>query len=67
MLSKANEIKNKYGYGYELNLRIKPLSEELEEELYLRKFNLDKNTKITKDNLESILSQINKIDYLDEI
>ena len=67
MLSKANEIKNKYGYGYELNLRIKPLSEELEEELYLRKFNLDKNTKITKDNLETILSQINKIDYLDEI
>ena len=66
-LGKANEIKNKYGYGYELNLRIKPLSEELEEELYLRKFNLDKNTKITKDNLESILSQINKIDYLDEI
>ena len=66
-LGKANEIKNKYGYGYELNLRIKPLSEELEEELYLRKFNLDKNTKITKDNLETILSQINKIDYLDEI
>ena len=66
-LGKANEIKNKYGYGYELNLRIKPLSEELEEELYLKKFNLDKNTKITKENLESILSQINKIDYLDEI
>ena len=66
-LGKANEIKNKYGYGYELNLRIKPLSEELEEELYIRKYNLDKNTKIDKSNIESILSQINKIDYMDEI
>ena len=66
-LGKANEIKNKYGYGYELNLRIKPLSEELEEELYIRKYNLDKNTKINKDNIENILSQINKVDYMDEI
>ena len=36
-LGKANEIKNKYGYGYELNIRIKPLSNNLEEKLFLNK------------------------------
>ena len=45
-LGKANEIKNKYGYGYELNIRIKPLSEELEEELFFSKYNLEKNQEI---------------------
>jgi ATP-binding cassette subfamily A (ABC1) protein 3 len=66
-LGKANEIKNKYGYGYELNLRIKPMTEELEEELYYSKYNIDKNMKIKMDNVENILNLINKADYLDEI
>ena len=66
-LGKANEIKNKYGYGYELNLRIKPMTEEQEEELFFKKYNIDKNMKINKDNYETILNTIEKSDYIDEI
>ena len=66
-LGKANEIKNKYGYGYELNIRIKPLSEELEDELFLNKYNLDKKTKVNMDNVGSVLARINKMNYMDEI
>ena len=66
-LGKANEIKNKYGYGYELNLRIKPMTEEQEEELYFKKYNIDRNMKVNKQNVENVLNQINKSNYLDEI
>ena len=66
-LGKAHEIKNKYGYGYELNVRIKPMSEELEDELYFNKYNIDKKMKVTRENVESILEQINKRNYLYEI
>ena len=66
-LGKANEIKNKYGYGYELNIRIKPLSEELEEELFFNRYNIDKRMKIKRSNIEHILEQINKINYMDEL
>ena len=66
-LGRAHEIKNKYGYGYELNLRIKPMSEELEDELYFNKYNIDKNIKVTRQNLENILEQINKKNYFYEI
>ena len=66
-LGKADEIKNKYGFGYELNLKIKPLSEELEEELFFSKYDIDKKLKVNKVNIESILKKINKINYMDEI
>ena len=66
-LGKADEIKNKYGYGYELNLKIKPLSEELEEELFFSKYDIDKNLEVNINNLEIILKRINKINYMDEI
>ena len=66
-LGKANEIKDKYGYGYELNIRIKPLSEELEEKLFFNKYNIDKRLKINMQNIENILKQINKINYMEEI
>ena len=66
-LGKANEIKNKYGYGYELNLRIKPMTEEQEEQLYYNKYNIDKNMKVNKDNFENILNQIQRNNYIDEI
>ena len=66
-LGKANEIKNKYGYGYELNIKIKPLSEEMENELYINKYNLDKKMKVNERNVDNILEQINKINYIDEI
>ena len=66
-LGKANEIKNKYGYGYELNLRIKPMTEELEEELYFSKYQIDKNMKINLGNVQSVLNSINKPNYFEEI
>ena len=66
-MGKANEIKNKYGYGYELNVRIKPMTEELEDKLFINKYNLDKNTKVTMNNIEDILSQIKRKNYMDEI
>ena len=66
-LGKANEIKNKYGYGYELNLRIKPMTEELEEELYFSKYQIDKNMKINPENAQMVLNLINKPNYFDEI
>ena len=66
-LGKADEIKNKYGYGYELNLKIKPLSEELEEELFFSKYDIDKNLEVNINNLEIILKRINKINYMDEM
>ena len=66
-LGRANQIKNKYGYGYELNLRIKPMTEEQEEELYFKKYNLDKNMKINKDNVETVLDSIGKGNFYDEI
>ena len=66
-LGRAHEIKNKYGYGYELNVRIKPMSEELEDELYFKKYNIDKKIKVNRQNVESILEQINKRNFLYEI
>ena len=66
-LGKSNEIKNKYGYGYELNIRIKPLSEELEEELFFSKYNLDKKMRVNLQNIENVLQIINKKNYIDLI
>ena len=66
-MGKANEIKNKYGYGYELSIRIKPMTEKLEDELFISKYNLDKKIKVTMNNVESILEQINRKNYIDEI
>ena len=66
-LGKANEIKNKYGYGYELNVRIKPMTEEQEDEMYIKKYNLDRNMKINKSNMEDVLVGIQKGDYIYEM
>jgi ATP-binding cassette subfamily A (ABC1) protein 3 len=66
-LDEAYGIKNRYGYGYKLNIRIKPLSEELENKLFFNKYNIDKNLKVNMDNIRVILKRINKINYLNEI
>ena len=65
-LGKANEIKNKYGYGYELNLRIKPMTEEQENELYFSKYNIDSNAIVKKEDIQSILNQIDKESFIKE-
>ena len=66
-LGKANEIKDKYGYGYELNLRIKPMTEEQENKMYYNKFNLDNKVIVNRDNLSEILGLINRQSYEGEI
>jgi len=66
-LGKSNEIKNKYGYGYELNIRIKPLSEKLADELFFNKYNIDKKLRVNRDNIENILERVNKLNYMGEI
>jgi len=66
-LGKANEIKEKYGYGYELNLRIKPMTEEQENKMYYNKFNLDNKVIVNKENLSEILGLINRQSYEGEI
>ena len=66
-LGRAHEIKDKYGYGYELNVRIKPMSEKLEDELFIKKYNLDNRIKVNMSNIGGILEQIQKKNYLDEI
>ena len=66
-LGRANEIKNKYGYGYELNLRIKPMTEEQQNELYYKKYNIDNKVIVREDNFEEILGIIKKENFISEI
>ena len=66
-LGRANEIKNKYGYGYELNLRIKPMTEEQQNELYYKKYNIDNKVIVRDDNFEEILGIIKKENFISEL
>ena len=63
---KANQIKEKYGYGYEANVRIKPLSEKQFNEL-LSKYSLDKNLLVDVNNVNNILNKIDRSHYIDEL
>ena len=63
---KANQIKEKYGYGYEANVRIKPLSEKQFNDL-LGKYNLDKNLGINENNVNEVLNNIGRKYYIDEL
>jgi ATP-binding cassette subfamily A (ABC1) protein 3 len=65
-LGKANEIKERYGYGYEIDVRIKPLS-QIDQEEILEKNNLEKNLLINKDNVESILNSLGKNYFKEEL
>ena len=65
-LGKAGEIKEKYGYGYEIEVRIKPLSENKFEKT-ISKFDFDKNMKINMDNIEKVLAQIGEKNYINEL
>ena len=65
-LGKANQIKEKYGYGYEADVRIKPMSENQIQEI-LKKNNFDKNILINESNIEEILNKLEKKYYLEEL
>ena len=64
-LGKAGEIKDKYGYGYEIEVRIKPLSEKKFEEILNNQF--DKNMKINMDNIEEILTKLERKNFINEL
>jgi ABC-type multidrug transport system ATPase subunit len=65
-LGKAHEIKDKYGYGYELNLRIKPMTEEQENKIY-SKYNIDNQVIVNRENLSEILGLIGRENYQNEV
>ena len=65
-LGKANEIKEKYGYGYEIDVRIKPISQITLEEIF-EKYNWDKNVLVNMENVENILNTMNKRYFIEEL
>ena len=65
-LGKAGEIKEKYGYGYEIEVRIKPIPETLFEKV-ISENNFDKNMKINLENINTVLQKINKKQFIDEL
>jgi ABC-type proline/glycine betaine transport system ATPase subunit len=65
-LGKANEIKNKYGYGYEIDVRIKPISQINQEEI-LEKYNWEKNLMVNMDNAQNIFNTMDKSYFIEEL
>ena len=65
-LGTANQIKDRYGYGYEADVRIKPMSQESQREL-MDKFRIGWDTKVNNDNLRELLVILKKENYFDEL
>ena len=65
-LGKAGEIKEKYGYGYEIEVRIKPLSERKFEKI-IKLNDFDKNMKINMDNIEEVLTKLGDKIFINEL
>ena len=65
-MGKANQIKDKYGYGYEADVRIKPMNETQKKNIF-DKYNIDKNLLMTEDNINSILNTLGKNNYVNEL
>ena len=65
-LGKAGEIKEKYGYGYEVEVRIKPLSEKNFQKI-INEHSLDTEMKIDMSNIEEILHKLNQSNYINEL
>jgi hypothetical protein len=61
-LGKANQIKEKYGYGYELDLRVKPLNIE-QQNIFINKLNHGNHPKI----LDSIINNDTSYMQIDDI
>ena len=65
-LGSSNEIKDKYGYGYEIEMRIKTMKKD-EMEKVLAMYNLDKKFQVTAQNVNEILKKINRESFIDEL
>ena len=62
----ANEIKERYGYGFEADIRIKPMSQEKQREI-LNKFDLEYDLKVNNKNVKEILKTLGKENYYEEL
>ena len=65
-LGKANQIKDKYGFGYEADVRIKPMTEKQKEEIFAKN-NWDKKFLVDEGNVEDILKKLGKSNFLEEL
>ena len=65
-MGKANEIKEKYGYGYEIDVRIKPINQITQEDI-LEKYNWNKNTLVNLNNVGELLDTMNKSHFMEEL
>jgi ATP-binding cassette subfamily A (ABC1) protein 3 len=65
-LGSSNEIKEKYGYGYEIDVRIKPLSQEKLQELYTQ-LGVNKHQKVTLTTVKEYLEKIGKGKLIDHL
>ena len=64
-LGTANQIKEKYGYGYEADVRIKPMSQEQQKEM-ISNCNIEVE-KVNKNNIKEILVRLGKENFYDEL
>jgi ATP-binding cassette subfamily A (ABC1) protein 3 len=64
-LGTANQIKEKYGYGYEADVRIKPMSQEQQKEM-VSNCNIEVE-KVNKNNIKEILVRLGKENFYDEL
>ena len=62
----ANEIKEKYGYGFEADIRIKPMSQDNQRDI-LNKFDLEFDLKVNNKNVKEILKTLGKENYYEEL
>ena len=61
-LGSSNEIKERYGYGYEIDVRIKPLNQEKLDQIYAA-LNVDKHYKVSFKEVDSILKKLGRYNY----
>ena len=62
-LGSAQSIKEKYGYGFEIDVRVMLLSEEKIKEIYTAN-SLEKNTKVSMENIQQLLDNLKKGKYI---
>ena len=66
-LGSAQEIKDKYGSGFEIDVRIMPLKEETANEIYETTLQMERKQLITRDEVATVLEKLGKKDYMEEI
>ena len=65
-LGTSQQIKDKYGYGFEADIRIKPMTQE-EQKNILEEKDLIFESKVSRSNINQILTSLNKENFIDEL